>query len=67
MIAKEKTKLKKGKHSDAMSTDSDSSHEMACVEYDSDHKRKESEVSPGELAYLAQLNQDEDDDLSSKN
>ena len=67
VIAKEKAKLKKCKGSDAMDTDSDSSQDMACVEYDSDHKRKDSEVSPEELAYLAQLNQDEYDDHSMEN
>ena len=66
VIAKEKAKLKYGQNSDAMSTDSDSSHEVACVEHDSDHKKKSNEVSPEELAFLAQLNQDESDDLSNE-
>jgi hypothetical protein len=68
VIAQEKAKLqKKGKASDAMDTDSDNSHDMAYVEYDSDSKRKDSEVSPEELAYLAQLNKDEYDDHSMEN
>ena len=50
-----------------MGTDSDSSHEMAYVEYNSDNKRKDSEVSPEELAFLAQLNQDENENFSSDN
>ena len=68
VIAKEKAKLqKKGKSSDAMDTDSDSSHEMAYDEYDSDNKRKDNEVSQKELAFLAKLNQDENDDFFIEN
>jgi hypothetical protein len=50
-----------------MDTDSDSSHDMAYVEYNSDMKRKDNEVSPEELAFLAQLHQDENEDISSAN
>jgi len=68
VIAREKAKLKKkGKSSDAMDTDSDSSQDMAYVEYTSDNKRKDNEVSQEELAFLAQLNQDENDDFSIGN
>ena len=46
VIAQEKVKLqKKSKKADDMDTDSDSTHDMAYVEYDSDNKRKDSEVS----------------------
>ena len=68
VIAKEKAKLqKKSKNSDDMDTDSDSSHEMAYVEYNSDNKRKDSEVSQEELTYLAQLHQKENEDFSDAN
>ena len=50
-----------------MDTDSDSSHDMAYVEYDSDSKRKDCEVSQEELTYLAQLHQEEYDDTSDAN
>ena len=66
VIAQEKAKLKKGENSDAMDTDSDSSHEMAGVKYDSDHNREYSKVSLEELDFLAKLYQDEDDALSNK-
>ena len=66
VIKQEKAKLQK-KEKDDMDIDSDSSHEMAYVEYNSDNKRKDSEVSPEELAFLAQLHQDENEDLSSAN
>ena len=66
--AQEKAKLqKKSKNSDDMDTDSDSSQDMAYVEYNSDNKRKDSEVSPEELAFLAQLHQEENEDLSRAN
>ena len=45
-------------------SDSDSSHDMAYVDYSSDNKRKDSEVSQEELTYLAQLHQ-EDGEISS--
>ena len=68
VVAQEKAKLqKKSKNSDDMDTDSDSSHDMAYVEYNSDMKRKDNEVSPEELAFLAQLHQDENEDFSSAN
>ena len=68
VIAQEKVKLqKKSKKSDDMDTDSDSSHDMAYVEYSSDNKKKDSEVSPEELAFLAQLHHEENEDSSSAN
>ena len=68
VIAKEKAKLyKKSKTASDMDTDSDSSHEMAYVEYNSDNKRKDSEVSPEELAFLAQLHKEENEDSSGTN
>ncbi len=68
VIAQEKAKLhKKSKSSSDMDTDSDNSHDMAYVEYNSDNKRKDSEVSQEELTYLAQLHQEENEDFSDAN
>ena len=54
VIAQEKAKLhKKSKDQMHMDTDSDSSHDMAYVEYNSDNKRKDSEVSPGGTRLLS--------------
>ena len=50
-----------------MDTDSDSNQEMASVEYNSDNKRKDSEVSQEELTYLAQFHQEEYDEISDAN
>ena len=50
-----------------MNTDSDSSQNMAYVEYNSDNKRKDSKVSPQELAFLAQLHHEENEDSSNAN
>ena len=68
VIAQEKAKLKKkSKSASDMNTDSDSSHDMAYVDYSSDNKRKDSEVSQEELTYLAQLHQEEKEDFSDAN
>ena len=68
VVAQEKAKLqKKSKKLDDMDTDSDSSHDMAYVEYDSDSKRKDCEVSQEELTYLAQLHQKEYYETSDAN
>ena len=68
VVAQEKAKLhKKSKTSDDMDNDSGSRQGMAYVEYYSDNKRKDSEVSQEELTYLAQLHQEENEDFSDAN